>query len=480
MSGRWRATEPEREVTMRENTLCFVLMPFGTKESAAGPIDFDAVYATLYRPAAERAGLEPIRADHEQLGGILHKPMFERLNLCSFALADLSLANANVYYELGIRHAVRRHSTVLTIAEGERIPIDLGPNRVDFYPPSAVHDPDRAAAIVDRLVDRLHAAAHPVDDSPIYQLLGDWPELSHSKTDVFYDRVREDQRVRDRLAEARRRGRVDGPAAVDAVVAGLGDVATADPAVVVDALLSYRAVESWGGMVHLVERLDAPLRVQPLVQEQYGLALNRAGRSDDAVAVLERSIEDHGATPENCGILGRVYKDRWQQAGDGPAAPGLLRKAIEAYRRGFEADWRDAYPGVNLLTLLHSRDPHDPEIARLTPVVRYAVVRKMSQRADYWDHATLLELAVLAGDREAARDALGDALASPSESFMPASTAANLRTIARRVRAAVGPGAGGPGAGGPGAAGAGATEGRADADADWIDALAEALAPASG
>ena len=39
-------------------------------------------------------------------GGIIHKPMFERLILCDYAVADLTTANANVFYELGIRHAV--------------------------------------------------------------------------------------------------------------------------------------------------------------------------------------------------------------------------------------------------------------------------------------------------------------------------------------------------------------------------------------
>ena len=48
------------------------------------------------------AGLEPLRADEEQAGGISHKPMFERLVLCDYAVADLTAANANVFYELGV------------------------------------------------------------------------------------------------------------------------------------------------------------------------------------------------------------------------------------------------------------------------------------------------------------------------------------------------------------------------------------------
>jgi hypothetical protein len=58
-------------------------------------------------PSVVIAGLQPLRADEEVTGGIIHKPMFERLILCEYAVADLTTANANVFYELGVRHAVR-------------------------------------------------------------------------------------------------------------------------------------------------------------------------------------------------------------------------------------------------------------------------------------------------------------------------------------------------------------------------------------
>ena len=62
--------------------LCFVLMPFGKKPNVAGSIiDFDSVYKDLFAPAIIDAGLEPLRADEEMTGGIIHKPMFERLIL---------------------------------------------------------------------------------------------------------------------------------------------------------------------------------------------------------------------------------------------------------------------------------------------------------------------------------------------------------------------------------------------------------------
>lgn len=99
--------------------LCFVLMPFGKKPAADGrPVDFDAVYDQLIKPAVVAAGLEPLRADEEMTGGVIHKPMYERLILCEYAVANLTTANANVFYELGLRHAIRSASTVLLFTQG--------------------------------------------------------------------------------------------------------------------------------------------------------------------------------------------------------------------------------------------------------------------------------------------------------------------------------------------------------------------------
>src|SRR5271168_2694233 len=94
--------------------LCFVLMPFGRRQDMTGRwIEFDAIYKDLIAPAIADARLEAIRADLEQQGGIIQKSMFERLVLCRYAIADLTAANANVFYELGVRHATRPFSTVL-------------------------------------------------------------------------------------------------------------------------------------------------------------------------------------------------------------------------------------------------------------------------------------------------------------------------------------------------------------------------------
>lgn len=112
---------------MIEQPLCFVLMPFGKKKDPAGgpDIDFDRIYEDAIRPGIEAAGLEPVRADEERTGGIIHRAMFERLLLCDFAVADLTTANANVFYELGVRHAARPSTTLAIFASHQKPPFDV-------------------------------------------------------------------------------------------------------------------------------------------------------------------------------------------------------------------------------------------------------------------------------------------------------------------------------------------------------------------
>ena len=192
---------------MNDLPLCFVLMPFGKKQDIAGSvIDFDAVYFDLISPCIKQAGLNPLRADEELAGGIIHKPMFERLILCKYAVADLTTANANVFYELGVRHAVRPWSTVLIYAMGRgQLPFDVGLLRATPYNLTSAGIPSDTESTKEILVKRLiEVQKQTLKDSPIYQLVEDFPEpdISHIKTDVFQQRVQYSAGMKERLTTA--------------------------------------------------------------------------------------------------------------------------------------------------------------------------------------------------------------------------------------------------------------------------------------
>jgi len=407
-------------------------MPFGRKPATGGGfIDFDAVYSELIAPAIETAGLDPLRADEEKTGGIIHKPMFERLILCEYAVADLTTANANVFYELGLRHAVRRASTVLLFARDVgQLPFDVAPLRSMSYDLEKDGAPGNLEQNREALVGLLQAARQASTDSPVFQLIEEFPDIQRLKTDVFRDRVEYSEAVKKRLSAARRQ---NDAAAVAQVARDLGPVADLEAGVVIDLFLSYRAVKAWDRMIDLVARMAPPLAVTVMVQEQLALALNRAGRGEEAEQVLNELIARSGPSSETYGILGRVYKDRWEAAlnsGDDILAAGILRKAIDAYLKGFEADWRDAYPGINAVTLMEIAEPPEPRRRELIPVVAYAVERRMAKgRPDYWDYATRLELRILAEDPQGAAQALADVLAAIREPWEPETTARNLSLI---------------------------------------------------
>ena len=212
------------------------------------------------------------------------------------------------------------------------------------------------------------------------------------------------------------------------------DIPNADSALVA-LMLRKRAAGDMPGMLRAIEGMPSELRSTTMVQEQLGFALNRLGRRDEAERVLVQVLDLHGPSSETLGLLGRVYKDRWEEAQKAgrPEAVKYLDMAIDAYRRGFEADWRDHYPGINAVTLMELKDTVDPEQAKILPVVRYSVERRIAaQQADYWDWATLLELTVLLRDQAGADSAVTGALALMRDAWEGQTTARNLRLIRER------------------------------------------------
>ena len=315
--------------------LCFVLMPFGKKPGAgSAAIDFDAVYHQLIKPAVEAADLTPLRADEEQAGGIIHKPMFERLILCDYAMADLTTANANVFYELGVRHAVKRPTTVLLFAaDGTRLPFDLAPLRTLRYQLGPDGKPADAAGEGESLKKLLAAVKKGDVDSPVYQLVEDFPDIQHDKTDVSANRwnIRRGSRTSSPPASSRVNARRRDPRDRARPRRSIAP----RPEVLVDLLLSYRAAGAWKEMARLAGAMPEPLRRSTLVQEQLAFALNRDGDGEKAEQLLLDLIGTRGPSSETYGLLGRVYKDRWDAAtkqGEKFLARGMLDKAIDAYR----------------------------------------------------------------------------------------------------------------------------------------------------
>src|SRR5918996_5511820 len=103
----------------------FVAMPFGIKED----IDFNAVFRELIKPALEDAGFEVFRADEEMRAGNIRTDMFQELLLADLVVADLSIDNPNVWYELGVRHALRARGVIQIKCQRDYMPFDVYTDR---------------------------------------------------------------------------------------------------------------------------------------------------------------------------------------------------------------------------------------------------------------------------------------------------------------------------------------------------------------
>lgn len=154
---------------------CFVVMPYGRKplpDSGGRSYDFDKVYRVVIQRAIREAGLQPKRSDESASAGIIHSEMFRDLRDRQVVLADLSLDNPNVFYELGMRHVMSATGTVLICRQGATLPFDIKLSRVIFYDFDGSHlDWEEVERVVQTLRTALLEAAKGLPDSPVHALL---------------------------------------------------------------------------------------------------------------------------------------------------------------------------------------------------------------------------------------------------------------------------------------------------------------------
>jgi len=108
---------------MPANTTCFVIAPIGEPDSPIRKRS-DQVLKYIIKPAAEECGFTTLRADEITQPGIITSQVIQHIMEDAMVVADLTGRNANVFYELAIRHAIRR-PYVQIIDEREPLPFDV-------------------------------------------------------------------------------------------------------------------------------------------------------------------------------------------------------------------------------------------------------------------------------------------------------------------------------------------------------------------
>jgi hypothetical protein len=112
-------------VKIEHGDTCFVMMPF------ADPIG--GYYKAIYESAITKAGLRPVRADDEIFAtGKIIDQVWSGITAAKVLVAELTGRNPNVFYELGLAHALNK-PVVLVSSNQSDVPFDLQHIRVIYY-----------------------------------------------------------------------------------------------------------------------------------------------------------------------------------------------------------------------------------------------------------------------------------------------------------------------------------------------------------
>jgi len=330
----------------------FIVRPFGVKSG----IDFDQVEKELIRPAMEQAGLTGGTTGEFIQQGNIRTDMFEQLLIADLIIADISIHNANVFYELGIRHALRDKRTFLIKSKDSDsrendVPFDLKTDRYLSY------DAKKPGGAVDILSAALKVTLDSQGaDSPVYQLL---PALEPADPDkvlvVPLDfreevaRVEANKNCGDlQLLAAETDGfawRVAGLRLVGQAQFRLQDWPGAKA--------TWLAVREYDDMDREANILLGTIfqRLDDLVSSDQ--AIERALQSEEISAAERAEIR---------ALMGRnakaQWKPAWTECGDADRTQKaalttpFLEKSFELYRQGFVEDRNHIYSGLNALAMV--------------------------------------------------------------------------------------------------------------------------------
>jgi hypothetical protein len=346
----------------------FIVRPFGVKEG----IDFDRVEAELVQPALGGLARLGITVEGGTTGeisraGNIREDMFRLLVVSDLVIADVSIHNANAFYELGVRHALRpRHTFLIRSETPHAYPFDLQTDRYFLY--DAANPAGANGQTVEKLTRALRSTlASPDPNSPIFQLL---PNLRpHERTQL----VRVPSDFAEDVERARRNGQYgDLRLFADEVRSFAWD--QEGLRLIGDAQFKLRA---YAGAKETFEALRAVVPDDPRANQRLGTIYQRLAfdeppdRREELLARSDQAISralEAAATPadraEVLSLLASNAKSRWidefRAAAPGARKAAALRSThfadmLDRYLRAASADLNAHYPGVNALAMLQTQ-----------------------------------------------------------------------------------------------------------------------------
>jgi len=418
--------------------IAFMVMPYGrratgrSESDVPAEVDFDALWFDVYRPVLSELGYRPVRADAD-VGSLIISDMIQRLVLGDLVVADLTLPNANVYYEVGVRHAARKTGCVLIAPDWARPMFDLAQLRQVRFP-LADGRISKSAAITARahLTEGLRPMTETI--SPVFDCLPGYPaEQDPHRLSAFADLADELMAFDAAVREAHLAPAAERRARALEVLARFGDKPAVRETDALTLLFMLRDLVGWDEVLQFIATLPKQLAHHERVMELEYLAIAKQGSAIKAVARLEALIARYGETSERLGLLGGRYKQLAGEAADEAEKGRFLDKAIDCYARGMMADLNDYYPASNLPRLYRQRCAQDDEqLAVEAEIITMAACRRALQRqtADEWVRPTLLGMAFDRGDVAEAQRLLPAVAADGAAAWKIRSTITDLEKSA--------------------------------------------------
>lgn len=148
----------------------FVIRPFDKKKDSSGKVlDFEQVQARLIDPVLKAANLGGGTTGQIVEPGNIREDMFALILEADLVICDITIHNANVFYELGIRHALRKRHTILIKGQPteDGTPFDVLTDRYLAYD---VEDPGKTQKKLSEMVEAALRSDRETD-SPIFRML---------------------------------------------------------------------------------------------------------------------------------------------------------------------------------------------------------------------------------------------------------------------------------------------------------------------
>jgi len=291
------AGEEKKKLRPEVHPHAFVVMPFGRKKGGDGSLyDFNVIYQTLIKPALELAGFESFRADEATASGDILTDMFQELLLADLVIADLSIDNANAFYELGIRHAFRKRGIVHIQAGRAYMPFDIFNVRTLPYhiTSEGVPDPEfleKDIQAIARMTRDTWASDRDAIHSPIFNLLTglNEPDQKALRTPLATGFWREYNEWKSRVTVAQRQKRI-------------GDILLlteeiSNPLIKEEAVgQAGKALANMGRYELALAQYRKGLEVNSgnlTFRREEAFHLNRVGKVDEAIVKIESILADY-------------------------------------------------------------------------------------------------------------------------------------------------------------------------------------------